>query len=858
MVVQNPAVLLLIPVTVLLFVFLCRRSYANIDRRRFIATLALRCVAASMFIVALAGPAIPTTTDQINLLFLVDRSMSIDTDNDRLIRRYIDEAQNQLRPNDRTGLIAFDASVALRRSLEPKAQHDVASGLPNLGQRAGTALAAALDLAATILPSDGANRLVVFSDFNETMGSAEAAIGQLVERGIEVYTVPLESDDTEMLVKRLEVPEHADMYETYGISAIIESEAETPALLRLYRDGAIMSEMDVVLPPGLSRYDYYDVALDEGLVSYRIEVIADGDRQRQNNTGESFTLVRKGLSVMLVHSGTTGVDDYVTKVLTDSGFAVDRVAHRDLPDSSFGLAPYDVVIINDVSAYELGLDFMKAVRVYVEDLGGGLVVIGGPHSFGMGAYRNTFLEEVLPVTSDVRRQELSRRIALVLVLDRSGSMSQGTGRPKLDIAKEAAIEAMELLHPEDDFGLLAFDQQSEWAVPLGRLGETEEKAELIRAIKASGGTDLPRATMRALEAIEGSARDVRHVIVLSDGQTTGSIAPIVDTALDIGVTVSTVAVGSGANTELLAEIAQKTGGIHYFTDNPFDIPSIVLKDTISVARSGVVEERFNAVPVTSSPITDTIDWASAPALDGYIAVTAKPFAEFLLGGKYLGDPLLATARFGSGKSAAFTSDIGGIWSSEWVSWGGAAVLWRQLVRWVRSSLTDFPYEVVTNISGDRLTVAVDAIDEDGSFVNGLTLRSILLTPDGKRYESELTQSASGRYEAAFVLEQAGSYVLQTQLLELGTPVRGSISFFSRTYDEEFARPAANIDLAARLSESTGGKVYANVNDVTKRGVYDSSELRGIWQIPALVGLLIFVVELGLRYVVLRRTFESSV
>ena len=840
--------LLLIPAALILLVLLSRRSLASINKKRLIATGVLRGAAISMLIFALAGPAIPMTSDRLNLLFVIDRSLSVDTENDRLIIRYIAETQKLLRADDRIGLITFDNTVMLR---------DLTTGFEGVSRREGSALASAMDLAANIMPSDGAKRLVVFSDFNETIGSAEASIGRLNERGIEVYTIPIYSDRNEVIVKQLDAPEYASKLETYAISAIIESQSETTALIRLYRDGAIMDEEEVVLPPGLSRYDYYDVGLEEGLVAYRVEVISDGDRVRENNTGESFTLVRKDLSILFVSSGSALRDDYVARMLSESGFSVDRITHYNLPDSPFDLAEYDVVFINDVSAYELGLDFMRSVRIYVEDLGGGLIVTGGSQSFGMGAYKNTFLEEVLPVTSDVRRQELSRRIALVIVLDRSGSMGTGLGRSKLDIAKEAAIEAMGLLHPEDEFGLLAFDRVSSWAVPLDRLGEREAKEALIRAIQSSGGTDLPSATLRALEVITHSGRETKHIIVLSDGQTTGTIDEIISKAADYGVTVSTVAVGADANTALLSELAYQTGGAYYFTDDPFDIPSIVLKDTMSIARSSVVEESFRPIPVVASPIIDTIDWAAAPELDGYVATTAKPFADFLLGGKYLGDPLLATARFGSGKSAAFTSDIGGLWSRNWASWDGAAVFWRQLVRWVRSSLTDFPYEVVTHVSGDRLTVAVDAIDERGGFVNGLRLRAIVLSPDGSHRQNELAQTAPGRYETAFTLQQSGGHILQTQLLEFGVPVSGQTSFFSRAYDAEFARSRTNVNLAAVLADRTGGKIYADVNDVTRRGVFDTSLLRETWRVPVVLSLLVFLVELGIRYVVLQRNRRTS-
>ena len=241
--------LLLIPAALILLVFLSRRSLANISKKRLIATMVLRGITVSMLILALAGPAVPETSDRLNLLLLVDRSLSVDTENDRLIIRYISETQKLLRADDRIGLITLTA-VMLRHRLEPIAGRDLTTAFSAVSRREGTALASAISLAANIMPSDGANRLVVFSDFNETIGSAEASIGRLNELGIEVHTIPLYSDRNEVLVKRLDAPEYASKLETYAVSAIIESQAETSALIRLYRDGVIIDEEEVVLPPG--------------------------------------------------------------------------------------------------------------------------------------------------------------------------------------------------------------------------------------------------------------------------------------------------------------------------------------------------------------------------------------------------------------------------------------------------------------------------------------------------------------------------------------------------------------------------------------------------------------------------------
>ena len=65
---------------------------------------------------------------------------------------------------------------------------------------------------------------------------------------------------------------------------------------------------------------------------------------------------------------------------------------------------------------------MNNIRTYVQDLGGGLVMIGGDQAFGLGGYYKTTIEEILPVRSDFEKEKEKPSIAMVLVIDKSGSM----------------------------------------------------------------------------------------------------------------------------------------------------------------------------------------------------------------------------------------------------------------------------------------------------------------------------------------------------------------------------------------------------------------------------------------------------
>ena len=127
----------------------------------------------------------------------------------------------------------------------------------------------------------------------------------------------------------------------------------------------------------------------------------------------------------------------------------------------------------------------------MRDLGKGLVMIGGPNSYGAGGYQRTPLEETLPVDMGVRDRQKQPDVALVVVIDQSGSMDachcntfdggQGGGTGiggvrKVDIGKEAILRAAAALTERDELGVVSFNEQAHWVVrtqPLGSVGDLQ-------------------------------------------------------------------------------------------------------------------------------------------------------------------------------------------------------------------------------------------------------------------------------------------------------------------------------------------------------------------------------------------------
>ena len=94
---------------------------------------------------------------------------------------------------------------------------------------------------------------------------------------------------------------------------------------------------------------------------------------------------------------------------------------------------------------------MQTLQAYVRDLGGGLVVVGGPNAYGPGGYFETPLEETLPVSMKLTDQERQPRLSIAYVIDRSGSMASigPDGQPLIELAKAAINRSIDFLQEAD-------------------------------------------------------------------------------------------------------------------------------------------------------------------------------------------------------------------------------------------------------------------------------------------------------------------------------------------------------------------------------------------------------------------------
>ena len=636
----------------------------------------------------------------------------------------------------------------------------------------GTDLQAALRMAYGLLPDGVTHRVVLLSDGNETRGNLLSEADTARRFGVQVFTRAFADlpPRPEVLVRGLTVPTDIKERQPFAVTARVESSRPGPGTCTLTIDGADAGKADVALVAGESTARFDDVKVDEGGTKRFAVACAPVDpaldRFPSNNRWESVVEVPKKPRVLYVEGEARTSRDLVAALAED--FDVELRGASGVPASVAELERYDLVLVSDVPAKSasgrenFGYAQMQAVEQYVRR-GGAFVMAGGPDSFGPGGYGGSPLERnVLPVRLDAEKEKDTPGLALMLVLDRSGSMSG----QKIELAKEAAKATLEVLQRDDQIGVVAFDNQPMPVVHLQSAANRMRILNNLSRVTAGGGTAILPALDMAHEELQESNAQVKHVILLTDGQSSREgIENLVSRMYRDGITVTTVAVGESADRELLEQIAALAGGRYYSTNNADNIPKIFMKETSQVSRTSIVEEHFRPrinPRFSRLQLLRGVGSGGLPPLLGYVSTKAKPRAEVILS-THLGEPLLARWRLGLGWAIVWTSDVKARWSYPWVRWKGYAQFWRQLVRDSMRFEQSKSYEMAATVERGVLRVEVDAVDDDDRFVNGLDARARVTTPGGEQRPVTLAQTASGRYEGTMPVTEFGPYQIDAEL-----------------------------------------------------------------------------------------------
>lgn len=806
------------------------RGLVDFARWQRCLSLACRTAVVVLLVLALAGLTLLRPTREQFVVFAVDESLSVGEEAQKGVKTYLERAEKAAGSN-RAAFLSFAAGTGLVHA-------ERAKETPNLDRR-GSNLAAALEVAAAAIPPSYVPRIVLLSDGNQTTGDA---LKSALRGGIPISTVPLATrGEPEVQVSNVLLPAQVREGEPFYVEVVIDSNHDDEGEIEVFRgDHKVVGERRKI-KKGENRLRFRQTITSERLAQYTVRIRGFNDQLQDNNAASGLVFSSGKPRVLLVES-----DPKLAKplswVLEQEGIQVDVRPPQGMPDTLADLQNYELLLLSNVPAMSLNQRQMEVARTYVQDLGGGLIMLGGDQSFGLGGYYKTVLEEILPVRSDFEKEKEKPSLAMVLVIDKSGSM----GGQKMELAKDAAKGAVELLGGNDKIGVIAFEGETYWVCDVQSAGNKGYVMDRISSIEAGGGTVMAPAMEAALEALQATTAKLKHVIILTDGiSSPGDFEGIAQSMTQARITVTTVGVGEDADKKLLEDIAKIGNGRFYYTDDPSSVPQIFAKETVAASKSALHEQPFLPQLLRPTQVLAEIDLTNAPFLLGYVTTRPKPTSELILVSEK-GDPLLAWWRYGLGMTVAFTSDAKSRWAAEWLSWPGFNKFWAQLVRHAMRKSENKGVQVQIEHKDRKATVTLDAVNAAGRYLNQVDGELTVIDPHLGNRKLVMNQTAPGRYVAEFETAQSGAYHLELTQKQKGQSLSAQSRGLVIGYEEEFRLKPTNEDLLKAIAQVSGGQFNPEPETIFEDQERTVARATPLWPYLVLAAAFIFLADVALR------------
>jgi uncharacterized membrane protein len=763
------------------------------------------------------------------------------------------------------------------------------------GPGTGTDIAAGIELGLASMDTDAMHRLLLITDGNATQGDLETALAAASSQHVPIDVMPLQYNVThEVMLDKFIAPTWRQEGQPFTIEVHIVSTnpGDVEANLSVSDNGRLMPLEDgkttqlillkpgrnverVEVPPRSAGVHQFHAVID-GVKN--VEASVDGSDQSppasdlDNKSGDKVTFVKGKGQVLFVdntdpsHSVDAGA--FLREALQSEKIQVVSITPAEFPNSAVQLQGYDAVILANVPRGEGGLSDSQEEMLasYVHDTGGGLVMIGGPQTFGAGGWEGSRLEQELPVTMEVPAQRQIPKGALVLIMDPAEAPDGNYW------GAECAMKAAEALSSQDEVGVIDYawggTSGARWEAPLAVKGNG---SRVLAAIKNWSLGDMPSFEESVNLALDGDADSrgliasdarAKHIVIITDDDPQMPTDATIQRCIANKISVSSITVYphiSGNVAPGIRELAKETGGKAYgpIESNPNQLPQIFIKEATIVRRS-IIQEDPKGIPVrlaaTASELVKGLNPGPLPAVFGMDLVGRRdnPLVEVPITAGIKNGPLLAHWQAGLGKAAVYTGDAFNRWDANWVDSDLYSKFWSQVVRAVSRSPVSSDFEIDMNTDGDKGHITVRAQEEGNAFNNFLNIMGTVaggqdLTPHPIR----LLQTGPGTYEADFDASQQGSYICylnysgqdgKSGVLLAGTSVNSS---------PELRDLKSNNALLSQIAQRTGGRLLKPFDPsaadlFTRDGLEITSSPQPIWDRLIPFALALVLLDVAVR------------
>lgn len=718
-------------------------------------------------VLALLGIQVHLGSSRTATIFVVDLSSSNEEHLEEA-EEYLREAIAKMPSGNAYGIVTFGKNALVEQFLTGEKYY---GDLLTLPEKTATNFEDAISKSLTLIPTDCSGRLVLLTDGKETRGDIFHMGQALLASQAEFLTLLYEDEEEpDAYIDHVTLPSYLHPGDKYSITVQVESNYDTDAVVALYDGSTLTASSGVHLNEGSNRFVFSaQVDADAGsgaMENLRVQVQAENDTCPENDIFSAYSVVESLPRILLVSGKETNVSEFAA-VLNAAGCDYSAVSTLNAPDNMNAMLAYKSIILADVYIDDLPAGFLDNLETYVKDYGCGLICCGGEQSFALGGYRDTVLETVLPVDMQLRSINETPSMAMVMVIDRSGSMLDEmgeTGAANLDIAIRSAIVAVDNLRDSDYVGVLAFDTQYDWRVELRKADDKSAIKEQIKGIDEGGGTTIKPALLEACEALSESEASIRHVVLLTDGMgETNNFQDVISAYTAEGITLSTVAIGSFSDTQLLEQLAEQCDGRYYYSDLGSDIPKIFAKEVFLGSDSYIQNGIFSLNVQRGHEITNNLFADGWPVLYGYIAATPKMAATPVILSKDKENPILTVWQYGLGRTVAWNSDITGRWSGAFSGKDDYVQLWKRIVDYStgNADMGEDSVDVVTVGEWTEVTYYAEAYESSTEIL------VTIIDPGGDAAEAKLHATAPGKYTGEFFTPETGLYHFNVRRSENG-------------------------------------------------------------------------------------------
>lgn len=847
----QPVWLLLIPFVLSIILYISKEGkFYNSFQKKSLTIV--RCILCLLIICAMAIPKINIPVDDVTTVLLIDKSATGNLKYTENVKKFIRDFSDARTEKDQVGVVVFGEKAVVEQmpSFEEGVffesfLKDTTTGLnlKSVVNENNTNIDNALTIANSLFTESTGKRIVLITDGMETIGDSIQKSKLISEQGVEIQVFNMgENEFNEVQISNLNIPKVIPKNVEYPIEIEINSNFEGNGVIRLYKNNTFMKEENIYLTKGVNRITFTDFSQNNGDVIYKSEISIDGDNFKNNNSFYSWTFVDDIPEILIVSNDFSNWSN----IIESSNLISTLTSPKNLPTNIESIQKYKGVILDDINIDDLSESFLQLLETYVRVTGGGLIVSGGENSFALGGYKNTILEDIMPVTMDIKSQGEESDFVMVMVIDKSGSMTLDEySISPLDVAKEAIILSLDGFKNNDKIGVLAFDSKYEWVVPITTVvGNESDIINKISNMTTGGGTSILPALVEGANNLLKVDGKEKHIILLTDGQAErNGYENILNIINSNGITLSSVAVGSSSDRELLNILAEKGNGRFYYTDAFSDLPKIFAKETILASSNYIKEESFNPVLVESknSTILNGLnDNSYLPPINGYVSSTLKPRGEAIILSNQ-DEPVLSSWQYGLGNVVAFNSNINSNWSGDFsVSEYGFNIL-QNTISYILNIMFNEEVNLVGQVIGDSSKLTLN-MPYDSEIEK---VRGNIIYNNGESLEVDFNMVTPTSYESNMNVTDLGAYICLVEVTKKNNEVEHYNTCFTLNYSKEYDM-TYNKNIFVEMLSYNGISIVENGEDVFLKDGSSGNVMKDISNYFLWIALLLFIFDIALR------------